>query len=166
MRGKNLNLTYPRSRISGLSNSLRIRRMMRMGYTLGRKIWRASLPPYIFYTPAAQDAIQTSLSPLISFYLLCLSPLSSCGMNIGSSKFSLYRGKSLTYQLRLCLHYTDSLSCRHEKLSGVKSIPFYPAPNTLNNTHNTKQMQTSNGFRNTKKHPKSQATADNVFLVK
>ena len=97
------------------------------------------------------------------FYLLCLSPLSSCGMSIGSSAFSLYRTRSVTYQLRLRLHYTDSLSCRHEKLFGIKSIPFYPAPNALNNIHNTKQMQTRSGFRNTKKHPKSQTTADNVF---
>lgn len=38
MRDKNLNVTYPRSRITGLSNSLRIRRMISMGYPLGRKI--------------------------------------------------------------------------------------------------------------------------------
>ena len=84
-------------------------------------------------------------------------------MNIDSSTFPLYRARSVTYQLRLRLHYIDSLSCRREKLSGVKSIPFYPAPNALNNTHHKKQMQTSNGFHNTKKHPNSQATADNVF---
>lgn len=43
-------------------------------------------PALYFYVPAAQDAIQTSLSPLIFFVCYAYHPLSSCGMNIGSSQ--------------------------------------------------------------------------------
>ena len=31
--------------------------------------------PYIFYAPAARDAIQTSLSPLIFLFVMLITPL-------------------------------------------------------------------------------------------